>query len=183
MANSSWPTPTRWRDDGARGSPSLIWITTNCRGPWGEFSEDSWGRELSRDSGGAFFANASNGKAINGPSFMFWRSFGVKVNSFGTMNAFGCFALARAHVHVRVSVSLGLRGWRTREKFQSSTVRPTVDAAIIFPSDPLIILRDCSFWRPSTHRVRTYGQASFFSCCGWRRWTWNLIFFNYKIYG
>lgn len=98
------------------------------------------------------FSRTSNGKAINGPSFMFWRSFGVKVNSFGTWT-FGCFAFARAHVCL-CRCRRDISGWWTREKFQSPTVRPTVDAAIIFPSDPLIILRDCSFWRPFTYRIR-----------------------------
>lgn len=101
MANSSWPTPTRWRDDGARGSPSLIWITTNCRGLWGEFQD---GCKLCRQADihsarvrRCVFRERQNGKAINGPSFMFWRSFGVKVNSFGTWT-FGYFTFVRAHV-------------------------------------------------------------------------------------
>lgn len=100
----------------------------------------------------ARFSQTLNGKAINGPSFMFWRSFGVKVNSFGTWTFHVC---SRARVHV--SVSPGLRERRTREKFQSPTVRPMVDAAIIFPSNPLIILRDCSFWYPFTRHIRILG--------------------------
>jgi len=151
-ANSSWPIPMKWRDDGARGSPSLIWITTNCRGLWGKFhggctsfhlASPASSAQCIRDS--AFFAERQNRKPINGPSFMFWRSFGEKVNSFG---AYIRSDIPRAYVrmYVRVDVVGDSRGWRSGEKFQSPTVRPTVDAAIIFPSDPLIILRDCSLF-------------------------------------
>lgn len=105
-ANSSWPIPTRWRDDGARGSLSLIWITTNCRGLWGESLR--WWLRVSPAGTLAFtiatrrvFLQTSNGKAINEPSFMFWRSFGEKVNSFDIyMCTVGCSTRARVCVGV-----------------------------------------------------------------------------------
>jgi len=98
----------RWRDDGAKESPSLIWITTNCRGPWGEFQENLSHRTApvhNSQQQRRVFPERQNGKAINGPSFMFWRSFRVKVNSFDTWT-FERFAFARAHVCVCVCVCI-----------------------------------------------------------------------------
>lgn len=51
----------------------------------------------------AHFSRTSNGKAINGPSFMFWRSFGAKVNSFGTWT----FVLVRTCACVGVAGAQG----------------------------------------------------------------------------
>lgn len=66
-----------------------------------------------RDDGAARFSRMSNGKPINEPSFMFWRSFGEKVNSFGTRTV----KRSRSRARIACVGVVGIhRGWRPGER-------------------------------------------------------------------